>query len=96
MMKLRILIILLVFAGCKKVIHCDNATIFKSSRCGVEWEAEFQGERYPVSNLPADLQIDKLKIHIEDYHIYEDMRMCPCCGGTWLSVDNASSGVFCN
>jgi len=71
MMKLRILIILLVFAGCKKVIHCDNATIFKSSRCGVEWEAEFQGERYPVSNLPADLQIDILKI-------ITSMKICGC------------------
>ena len=95
-MKIKILILALALAGCKKVIHCDNATIFKSSRCGVAWEAEFQGERYPVSNLPAALQIDKLKIHIEDYHFFEEPRKCPCCGYKWLIVDKVSTGVFCN
>jgi hypothetical protein len=96
MMKLRILILILAFASCKKVMHCDNATIFKSSKCGVEWEADFQGERYPVDSLPAALRINNLKIHIEDYHFYSDPQLCICCGYKWLIVENASSGIFCN
>ena len=81
--------------ACRRQTHCENATVFKSQRCGVEWEIEFNGDRYPAQNLADDLKRDGNRIEIYDSHFFTDPRMCPCCGYTWLVVDKAEDNLIC-
>lgn len=43
------------------------------------------GVTYPPDALPADFQQDGLKVCLS-YSAYEDPRMCACCGGTRLKI----------
>ena len=95
---MRWIILLLIVTGlavCKRETHCENATVYKSQRCGVDWEVEFEGQRYPVQNLPDDLKRDGNRIYIDSYHFYTDPRLCACCGYTYLVVDSARDEVIC-
>ncbi|MCI1188066.1 hypothetical protein MON38_11600 [Hymenobacter sp. DH14] len=43
------------------------------------------GAAYPPDSLPANLQQSGLRICLT-YTLYEDPRMCACCGGTRLKI----------
>lgn len=87
--------ILLFLVACKKAVHCENATVYKSAKCGVDWEVQFEGQRYPVDSLPETLKKDKNEIFIMQYHFYDDLRMCACCGYKHLVIENARDEVIC-
>ncbi len=90
-----IVFMVIIFASCKRQSHCENATVYKSQLCGIDWEVEFEGKRYPVQNLPDDLKRDKNRIGIISYHLYTDSRLCACCGYTYLVVDTAADELIC-
>jgi hypothetical protein len=90
-----IILLLIIFGGCRRQQHCENATVYKSQLCGISWEVEYEGKRYPVQNLPDNLKIDKNRIFIESYHFYNDPRLCACCGYSYLVIDNASDDAIC-
>jgi hypothetical protein len=95
---MRILIIIMLFVSvvaCRRTSNCDNAIVYRSSKCGVEWEVEFQGQRYPVDSLPESLKRDKNSIFINQYHFYDDPRVCPCCGYRHLVVESAEEQMIC-
>jgi hypothetical protein len=95
-MRLLILIFLVIIIGsCKRQSHCENATVYKSQLCGIDWEVDYEGKRYPVQNLPDDLKRDKNKIGIISYHIYIDPRTCVCCGYIFLVIDQAADELIC-
>ena len=43
------------------------------------------GTTYPPDALPADFQQVGLKVCLS-YSVYEDPRLCACCGGTRLRI----------
>lgn len=88
-MRLYFILIPLVFLSCRKGTHCENATVYQAHLCGVDWEVEFKGTRYPVKDLPDNLKRDRNKISIEAYHFYNDPRLCACCGYEYLVVEEA-------
>lgn len=88
-------ILLISIFACRRGTNCDNATVYHSTKCGVEWEVEFEGHRYPVDSLPASLERDRNSIYIMQYHFYDDPRVCPCCGYRHLVVERAEEQMIC-
>ena len=82
-----VFLVLLLSASCRKNsnVDCTNATVtFKATNCrhvGVI----INGVSYPTDDLPDQYAIDGKNICIE-YSIYDDPRMCSCCGGTYVHV----------
>lgn len=95
---MRLLLLICVVAlmvSCKRQSHCENATVYKSQLCGIEWEVEYEGKRYPVQNLPDALKRDNNRIFIDSYHFYSDPRLCVCCGYNYLVIDQAYDDLIC-
>lgn len=87
--------LLLLFAQCRRESHCENAVVYRSQKCGVAWEIEWGGQRYPAEDLPQNLQRDGNRIFLNRYHFYTDSTVCPCCGYTFLVVENATDEAIC-
>lgn len=65
--------------------NCTIVTITNSAPgCG-GWGIETNGKKYPSGNIPAQFQQDGLSV-CAMYELYQDMRMCACCGGTWANI----------
>ena len=95
-MRIFLLLLLVLFFACRRGgINCDNATVYKPSRCGVDWEVEFSGQRYPVDSLPESLKRDSNSIYVSQYHFYDDPTLCPCCGYRHLVVESAVDEMTC-
>ncbi|GAC1375261.1 MAG: hypothetical protein NVSMB30_19110 [Hymenobacter sp.] len=45
------------------------------------------GTALPPDDLPGSFQQSGLKVCLT-YTVYEDLRMCPCCGGTRLKIQS--------
>ena len=90
-----IFITALFLFACRRSIPCENATVYKSNTCGVEWEIEFEGKRYPAMDLPDALKRDKNRIYLLAYHFYDDPRTCACCGYHYLVVETALDELTC-
>jgi len=74
----------LLLYSCKKN-NCNTITITNSAPgCG-SWGIIVNGTKYPSSNIPTPFQQDGLQV-CADYEFYEDMRLCSCCGGTWVNI----------
>jgi hypothetical protein len=72
--------------ACKKNKQdCNMVTITNSAPgCG-GWGIEVNGTKYPSSNIPPEFQQNGLTACAK-YELYEDLRLCPCCGGTWANI----------
>ena len=80
---------------CRRESHCENAVVYRSQRCGVAWEIEWGNQRYPAQNLPQNLQRNGNRIFLHSYHFYTDPAVCPCCGHTFLVVEDAADEAIC-
>jgi len=49
------------------------------------WGINVNGQVYPSNDIPAGFQQEGIQVCAE-YELYEDMRLCPCCGGTWARI----------
>ena len=80
-------LIIALFISCRKNTNsdCTNATVtLKATNCkrvGVI----IKGIAYPTNDLPEQYAIDGKSICIE-YSLYDDRRMCVCCGGTYVHI----------
>jgi len=76
------------FVGCTKADKhrdCTVVTISNSAPgCG-GWGIVVHGVKYPSGNIPQEFQQDGMMV-CANYELYEDMRMCVCCGGTWADI----------
>ena len=50
-----------------------------------DWGIIVNGTKYPSYNIPVEFQHDGLTVYAK-YELFEDMRMCPCCGGTYADI----------
>jgi hypothetical protein len=85
------LLILLFFliiqtTACKKNNDsCSIVTITNSAPgCG-GWGITVNGTKYPSANIPSQFQHDGQTV-CATYDLYDDMRACSCCGGTWAQI----------
>ena len=87
----KILLVFLLFTGlysCKKnTSNCTNATVtLKATNC--KHVGVIIGKTtYPTDNLPNMYAIEGKNICIE-YSLYDDPKMCMCCGGTYVHIIN--------
>ncbi|GEM_PF-2222137 len=61
----------------KVAANCDNFGI------------EVKGVQFAASDIPAQFQVVGTKVCVA-YTDYEDLRLCPCCGGTWADIISMS------
>jgi hypothetical protein len=65
---------------------CINVTITNDAPVGCGgWGIISKGQVYPSANIPEQFQENGITV-CADYVVYEDERMCPCCGGTWANI----------
>jgi hypothetical protein len=82
-----ILLFTILTMACKKNNDCSTTTITNSAPgCG-GWGIIVKGIKYPSTNIPAEFQQDGIKVCAK-YELYEDMRLCACCGGTWANIES--------
>jgi hypothetical protein len=73
-----------------KGTNCSTVTITNSAPgCG-GWGIIVNGTKYPSGNIPTQFQQDGLSV-CANYELYQDMRLCACCGGTWADIKSMSS-----
>lgn len=86
-MKVIMLLILICgFTACSKD-HCNKVMITsQGTPCG-KWAIRVNDKVYPVDTLPSSFQTEGITA-CADYELYQDMRMCPCCGGTWARINS--------
>ena len=72
--------------GCTKNNSKCITTVITSSAPGCGgWGISINNIKYPSSNIPLEFQHDGMQVCAE-YEFYEDMRLCACCGGTWVNI----------
>jgi len=87
---MRYLFVLLVLIGiaitsCRKKEDCSiTATITQSGLSCSNWGIQV-GNTYPSANIPDEFKQEGLQVCVS-YELYEDMRACACCGGTWANI----------
>lgn len=77
---LSLFLFLLVNTGCKKK-GCKTATVLKTAGPCATWAIKVKSAIYPVDSIPDHFKQDGASFCV-DYSLYEDMKLCPCCGGT--------------
>jgi hypothetical protein len=88
-MKRLILPVLLFFSlnfffSCDKENNCTTATITQAGT-PCSWWGINVGTTYASYNIPDQFKQEGLQVCVE-YKLYEDMAMCPCCGGTRANI----------
>jgi hypothetical protein len=87
------LLILLAFlalgnlACTKNNNDCTEVTITQSGTPCSVWGIKINGNIYPSISIPASFQQEGITV-CADYELYEDMRACACCGGTWAKINS--------
>lgn len=75
-------------SACKKSSDDCSVVIITNSAPGCGgWGIVVNGVKYPSSTIPQAFQQDGLSV-CADYELYEDMRACACCGGTWAKINS--------
>ena len=78
---------LIVFACTKEKDTCNQAIITnRAPGCG-GWGIIVSGIKYPSKNIPDQFKQDGLLVCTE-YDLYDDLTMCPCCGGKWANIQS--------
>jgi len=73
-------------ADCKKSKgDCTSVTITNVSPGCPGWGILVKGTIYPSNNIPLAFQQNNIVV-CATYELYEDMRMCVCCGGTRANI----------
>ena len=84
---LTICLMTLALTACRKNSDCTLVVITNSAPgCG-GWGIVVNGIKYPSSTIPPAFQKNGITV-CADYDLYEDMRACVCCGGTWAKINS--------
>lgn len=83
-------LVVLTISGCEKD-DCNKVTITRvgTGTACAEWAIKQNADTYRVDSIPAQYQQEGMVV-CADYNLYEDLRMCPCCGGVRASIISIS------
>ena len=73
---------------CTKDENKHDCTIVTVTQSGIpcsQWGIKLNGTTYPSSNIPDEFRREGITV-CAGYVLYEDMRLCACCGGTWADI----------
>ena len=80
------LFIFLSFFGCKKSSHdCTDVVVTLSAPSCSHIGVIIKGTKYPSDDLPNQYAVEGKNICIE-YSFWDNLKMCPCCGGARVHV----------
>jgi hypothetical protein len=84
-------------SACRKSKNTDNndctaVTITQSGTVCGNWGIKANGITYPSNNIPSQFQQEGITV-CASYDLYEDMRACACCGGTWANIKSMKNFV---
>jgi len=86
-------LLVLQTTACKKNHDdCITTTITNSPPGCSGWGIVVNSIKYPSNNIPLEFQHDGIQVCAK-YELYEDMRMCPCCGGKWADIKSMKKFV---
>lgn len=71
--------------ACNKKDQCNTVTITQIGTPCSAWGIKVNSQIYPSNTIPANFQKEGLEV-CAGYTLFEDMRMCACCGGTWADI----------
>jgi hypothetical protein len=67
-------------SSCNKKNSCNTtATITQTGTPCSSWGIQV-GNTYPSYNIPDEFKHEGLQVCVE-YELYDDLAVCPCCGG---------------
>jgi hypothetical protein len=69
----------------KESTNCTTVTVTQQGLGCNLWGILLNGKVYPAMNLPDQYKKEGNTICVV-YEIFEDMRDCACCGGTWANI----------
>jgi hypothetical protein len=76
----------LAFLGCKKATgNCTDVKVTLSAPSCRKIGVIIKGIKYPSDDLPDQYAVEGKNICIE-YSFWDDVTMCPCCGGKKVHV----------
>ena len=87
-----VLMLLLFFSlafvsSCHKAKKCSTSAIIVRNSPGCpSWGINI-GTSYISDNIPDQFKQEGLRVCV-DYELFEDMRLCACCGGTRARIIN--------
>ena len=87
-MKYMIPLLIVIITGnffCRKNPTCKTVTITQSGTLCSNWGVKIGANTYPSGNIPDNFK-EEGKIACVEYELYEDKRLCVCCGGTWANI----------
>ena len=68
---------------------CQTATVVKTTGACSTWAIKVNTNIYPADSIPDRFKRDGASFCV-DYSLYEDYRLCACCGGTRAKIISIS------
>ena len=79
----------ITIVACDKEDECFEATITQKGTPCPSWSINAGTTTYISDNIPDQFKQEGLEVCVK-YELYEDMRMCVCCGGTRANIISMS------
>jgi hypothetical protein len=80
--------IMMGYVSCQKKGDKNNCkgvyVVQHGTPCSL-WGITIDGNFYPSANIPDEFKVDSMHV-CASYELYDDMRLCVCCGGTWANI----------
>jgi len=74
------LLTVIIHSSCRKN-DCNSTTVVKIAGACSTWGIQVRSIVYPADSIPDNFKQDGKSFCIQ-YSLYEDRRLCVCCGGT--------------
>lgn len=71
---------------------CVAVMITQSGTPCSNWGIKVGNTTYPSTNIPDEFKVEGRMV-CAVYDLYQDMRLCACCGGTWANISSMKNFV---
>lgn len=76
----------IIISSCKKNnSDCVHATVIQEAGGCTRWYIKIMNDSFPSANIPDEFKKKNLGVCI-NYTLYQDPKLCICCGGTWADI----------
>ncbi len=75
---------LIFVTGCTKN-KCNSAVVTQTGSPCSFWGIRINDKTYPADSIPSVFKQEGILVCVK-YELYDDMRLCVCCGGKWAHI----------
>src|SRR5689334_10852469 len=65
--------------------HCNLVRITKTGTPCSVWGIKSGSNIYPADSITDQFKQEGIEV-CADFELFEDLRLCACCGGTWAKI----------